>query len=82
LTLTDGVRTVGVYPVQNTHAADMVIAHVSGENLVFVSDLFSPPSATVAAASIPQPISAVFSQFSLSVNKIAGGHGAMADVQQ
>jgi len=81
LTLTDGVRTVGVYPVQNTHAADMVIAHVSGENLVFVSDLFSPPSATVAAASIPQPISAVFTQFSLSVNKIAGGHGAMADVQ-
>jgi glyoxylase-like metal-dependent hydrolase (beta-lactamase superfamily II) len=81
LTLTDGVRTVGVYPVQNTHAEDMVIAHVSGENLVFVSDLFSPASATVAAASIPLPLTTTFTTFGLTVNKIAGGHGTMAVVQ-
>jgi glyoxylase-like metal-dependent hydrolase (beta-lactamase superfamily II) len=81
LTLTDGVRAVGVYPIQNTHAADMVIAHVSGENLVFVSDLFSPPSAIVAAASIPQSLTTTFTAFGLTVNKIAGGHGTMAVVQ-
>jgi len=81
LTLTDGVRVVNVYPVQNTHATDMVIAHVSGENLVFVSDLFSPPSATVTAASIPQSLTTAFTTFGLTVNKIAGGHGTMAVVQ-
>jgi glyoxylase-like metal-dependent hydrolase (beta-lactamase superfamily II) len=81
LTLTDGVRTVGVYPVQNTHAADMVIAHVSGENLVFVSDLFSPASATVAAADIPQSLTSAFTTFGLTVSKIAGGHGTMTVVQ-
>jgi glyoxylase-like metal-dependent hydrolase (beta-lactamase superfamily II) len=81
LALTDGVRTVNVYPVQNTHAVDMVIAYVPGENLVFVSDLFSPASPTVAAADIPQPLTTVFTAFSLTVTKIAGGHGTMAVVQ-
>jgi glyoxylase-like metal-dependent hydrolase (beta-lactamase superfamily II) len=80
LTLTDGVRTVGVYPVQNTHAVDMVIAYVPGDNLVFVSDLLSP-SGPVAVASIPLSLAAAFSQFGLTVNKIAGGHGTMAPVQ-
>ncbi len=72
---------MGVYPVQNTHAVDMVIAHVSGENLVFVSDLLSPSGAVVAAASIPQSLTTAFAQFGLTVNKIAGGHGTMAAVQ-
>jgi len=80
LTFTDGIRTVGVYPVQNSHAVDMVIAHVSGENLVFVSDLLSP-SGPVAAAGIPQSLATAFTQFGLTVNKIAGGHGTMAPVQ-
>jgi len=81
LTLTDGVRTVNVYPVQNTHAADMVFAFVPGENLVFVSDLFSPPTPTVAVADIPPSLTTAFTAFGLTVNKIAGGHGAMAVVQ-
>jgi hypothetical protein len=58
-----------------------VIAHVLGENLVFVSDLFSPASATVAAASMPQPLTSTFTTFGLTVNKIAGGHGTVAVVQ-
>jgi glyoxylase-like metal-dependent hydrolase (beta-lactamase superfamily II) len=80
LTLTDGVRTVCVYPAQNTHAVDMVIAYVPGDNLVFVSDLLSP-SGPVAAAGIPLSLATAFSQFGLTVNKIAGGHGTMAPVQ-
>jgi glyoxylase-like metal-dependent hydrolase (beta-lactamase superfamily II) len=80
LVLTDGARTVNVYPVQNSHAVDMVIAYIPGENLVFVSDLLSP-SGPVAAASIPQSLATAFSQFGLTVNKIAGGHGTMAPVQ-
>jgi glyoxylase-like metal-dependent hydrolase (beta-lactamase superfamily II) len=81
LALTDGVRTMNVYPVQNTHAVDMVFAFVPGENLVFVSDLISPSAATMAAASIPQTMSTAFTSFGLTVNKIAGGHGTMAVVQ-
>jgi glyoxylase-like metal-dependent hydrolase (beta-lactamase superfamily II) len=80
LTFTDGVRSVAVYPVQDTHAADMVIAYVSGENLVFVSDLFSP-SGPVALADLPLPLQNTFATFNLTVTTIAGGHGTMASVQ-
>lgn len=81
LSLTDGTRTVNVFPVQNTHAVDMVFAFVSGENLVFVSDLLNPSGPVVAAADIPQSLTSAFTNFGLTVNKIAGGHGTMGAVQ-
>jgi glyoxylase-like metal-dependent hydrolase (beta-lactamase superfamily II) len=80
LTLTDGARTVAVYPVENAHAADMVIAHVPGPNLVFVSDLFSP-TGPVARSSLPGVLQTAFTDFGLAVDTIAGGHGAMVPVQ-
>ena len=80
LALTDGTRTVNVFPVQNTHAVDMVFAFVPGENLVFVSDLLNP-SGPVAAADIPQSLTSAFTHFGLTVTKIAGGHGTMGLVQ-
>jgi glyoxylase-like metal-dependent hydrolase (beta-lactamase superfamily II) len=80
LPFTDGVKSVNVYPVENTHAADVVIAHVSGENLVFVSDLFSP-SGPVTLAALPQSLQTTFTTFGLTVSRIAGGHGTMAPVQ-
>src|SRR6185369_7752493 len=60
LQLSDG--GVAVYSVLNqTHAADMVVPFVPAEGLLFVSDLFSPQGATVAAASIPLPLQQTFS---------------------
>ena len=57
-----------------------LVPFVPAEGLLFVSDLLSP-SGPVAAAGIPQSLATAFSQFGLTVNKIAGGHGTMAPVQ-
>jgi len=73
---------MAVYSVADqTHAADMVVPFVPAEGLLFVSDLFSPAGATVAAASIPLPLQQTFSRFNLAVTTIAGGHGTIATVQ-
>lgn len=73
---------VAVYSVLNqTHAADMVVVFIPAEKLLFVSDLFSPAAATVAAADIPAPLLQTFSRFNLTVTTIAGGHGTIATVQ-
>jgi len=74
--------TVAVYSVQNqTHAADMVVPFIPAEGLLFVSDLFSPAGATVAAADIPLPLQQTFTRFNLAVTNIAGGHGSIAAIQ-
>jgi glyoxylase-like metal-dependent hydrolase (beta-lactamase superfamily II) len=73
---------VVVYPVADqTHAADMVVPFIPAEGLVFVSDLFSPATATVTAAEIPLPLQQTFNRFNLVVTAIAGGHGTIATVQ-
>jgi len=73
---------VAVYPVlDQTHAADMVVPFVPTEGLLFVSDLFSPAGATVAAAAIPLPLQQTFTRFTLAVTSIAGGHGTIAVIQ-
>lgn len=80
LPLSEGA--VVVYPVaEQTHAADMVVPFIPAEGLLFVSDLFSPAGATVAAATIPLPLQQTFSRFALTVTNIAGGHGSIAAVQ-
>ncbi|MHB8765094.1 MAG: MBL fold metallo-hydrolase, partial [Deferrisomatales bacterium] len=80
LALADGA--VVVYPVSSpdqTHAADLVIAHVPAEGLIFVSDLLSP-QAPVAAAALPAPLRGAITRFGLTVRAIAGGHGALVPV--
>ena len=73
---------VAVYSVPDqTHSADLVVPFVPAEGLLFVSDLFSPTGATVAAAAIPAPLQQTFSRFNLAVTTIAGGHGGIAAVQ-
>jgi glyoxylase-like metal-dependent hydrolase (beta-lactamase superfamily II) len=73
---------MAVYSVTDqTHAADMVVPFVPAEGLLFVSDLFSPAGATVAAADIPAPLQQTFSRFNLTVTTIAGGHGTIAAVR-
>jgi glyoxylase-like metal-dependent hydrolase (beta-lactamase superfamily II) len=80
LPLSEG--TVVVYPVaEQTHAADMVVPFIPVEGLLFVSDLFSPAGATVAAADIPLSLQQTITRFNLVLTSIAGGHGSIAAVQ-
>jgi sugar lactone lactonase YvrE len=84
LLLSDGTRTVGVFPAQGQdHAAGYVLTHVSGEDLVFDSgDLFSPPAQTVTPGSLPAPLRDTLTQFGLTVAAVAGGHGSLSPVQE
>jgi glyoxylase-like metal-dependent hydrolase (beta-lactamase superfamily II) len=77
--LSDGTRSVEVYPVESTHSADMVIAYLPQERLVFVSDLFSP-SGDFTLADLPPDLVAAFDRFGLVVERIAGGHGVVGSL--
>lgn len=45
-TITDGVRTIEVYPVQGlAHSADMLIVYLPAEKILVNADLYSPPPA-------------------------------------
>lgn len=69
-------RTLEVYPVATGHSADMVIAYLPQEQIVFVTDLFSP-AGDFTAADLPADLTAAFNLFGLTVQRIAGGHGTV-----
>ena len=54
-TLSDGVRTIDLYPVENlNHTATMLIAYLPKEKILVNADLYSPP-AQGAQAPAPNP---------------------------
>jgi hypothetical protein len=75
-TIPDEAQPVEVYPIENSHAEDMVITYVPAAGIVFISDLYSPNP----TASDPGPGATVLNdtitEFGLDVATIAGGHGA------
>jgi glyoxylase-like metal-dependent hydrolase (beta-lactamase superfamily II) len=79
LTLADAARPVEIYTVTTTHAADMLVAVVSG--VLFVSDLFSPgiPASPVALRELRQ---AITDNPAIPVARLAGGHGGTATLAE
>jgi mono/diheme cytochrome c family protein/glyoxylase-like metal-dependent hydrolase (beta-lactamase superfamily II) len=73
-TIPDDEHPVEVYPIENTHAEDMVIAYVGNPGVVFVSDLYSPnPGADPGAGGAL--LRDTIDSLGLDVSLIAGGHG-------
>lgn len=73
-TIPDETQPVEVYPIENSHAEDMVIVYVPNEGIVFVSDLYSPtPGADPGAGG--SLIHEAITDLDLEVSLIAGGHG-------
>lgn len=72
--LTDGHRTVEIYPVENSHADGMLIVYAPSEKLLYVTDLFSPGAARQPPVWPGELLSAV-QRFGLQVERIVGGHG-------
>ena len=83
--LTDGERTIEMYPVSTSHSAGMLVAYLPKEQLLFVSDLFSPGAPRQIAAFCRELLDTI-QKYNLQVAGIVGGHGnkigALADVQQ
>lgn len=81
LVLDDSLRPIHVYPMPTAHAGDMVIVHVPGPDILFVSDIYNPglplsPSDTTEA--LYQSIVAR----QIPVSLIAGGHGSTATLDE
>jgi glyoxylase-like metal-dependent hydrolase (beta-lactamase superfamily II) len=72
--LTDGDRTVEVYPIPNAHAEGMLVAYVPHAKLLFVSDLFSP-GAPRQPPGLPHELLESITAAGVNVEHIAGGHG-------
>jgi len=54
--LSDGVRTMDIYPVQGlAHSATMLIAYVPKERILVNADLYSPPAAGAQVPTSPTP---------------------------
>jgi glyoxylase-like metal-dependent hydrolase (beta-lactamase superfamily II) len=82
--LIDGKRLVEIYPVENSHAADMLMVYLPQEKLLYVTDLFSPG----AVRQIPvfsRELLAAVERAGLAVERIVGGHGTsgtLAELRQ
>jgi glyoxylase-like metal-dependent hydrolase (beta-lactamase superfamily II) len=54
--ISDGTRTLDVYPVQGlNHAATMLIAYLGKERILINADLYSPPAAGAQPPATPTP---------------------------
>ena len=73
--IADALRPVEVFLLTSTHAADMVLPFVGNDNVVFVSDIFSPGGAAGAGA-VELNTAIVNNGLNNPALIIAGGHGS------
>lgn len=72
--LTDGTNEIRLYNVENSHAKGMILAHLPGPNIVYVTDILSPrPPIDRNAGTIA--VGNAFKKYGISGATIAGGHG-------
>jgi glyoxylase-like metal-dependent hydrolase (beta-lactamase superfamily II) len=73
ITLADATRPVRVIALDSTHSADMVVAYVPNQRVLFVSDIFSPgfPANPFGAREVLAAVQP------LAIDMIAGGHGGV-----
>lgn len=73
--LDDANAPILVYSLPSTHARDLLLVYVDlpGNGILFVTDIFSP--GFPPAGTGPEEILTALSDYELSVDLIAGGHG-------
>ena len=81
--VSDGIREVQAYPIENPHAASSLIGYVPDERLGFVTDLWSPSSAPLPAKLTPAQASVVAAvkKNGITPLRFAGGHGGVGDYE-
>ena len=77
MTLKDDTVEVRLLNIPNPHADGMIIAHVVGPNLVWVTDLISPRG-PVARSPATAAVGAALRQAGIDGATIVGGHGTTA----
>lgn len=79
-TLTDGSRTVVIYPLANSHADDMQVVYLPREKILIEADLANPRKNQVRAGPGARELLAGIEKLGLDVATIAGIHGDTADL--
>ena len=77
LEIADDTLPVEIYPIEQTHAQDMIIAYVADPGIVFVSDLYSPNPDADSAGAGGQIVADAIAELGLDVSWIVGGHGGI-----
>ncbi len=75
--VSDGSRTVRFLHVPNEHANGMLIVYVADANVVFVSDLYSPPNPVDATDANARAFFDTVIAHGLDVETVVGAHGSM-----
>jgi glyoxylase-like metal-dependent hydrolase (beta-lactamase superfamily II) len=78
LEIPDSINPIVVYHLETSHAADMLLTHVTSNNSVFVVDIFSPGNAAQLGAA---DLDAALTTHGVPTEDltIVGGHGGVGD---
>ncbi len=79
--LKHGVRSMEIYPVQNSHAKGMLMVYLPREKLLFESDLFIPGFSRQNPVWAKQLWSAI-RRWGLKVDFVAAGRGRMGTLEE
>ncbi|HEY7221004.1 MAG TPA: MBL fold metallo-hydrolase [Candidatus Binatia bacterium] len=79
--LTDGVRTVEVYPLPTSHAEDLVVVYLPAEKIVIEADHISPRNGQVRSAPAVKEFIEGLDRLNFDVATIVGIHGDSAPIQ-
>ena len=83
--ISDGVRTLDLYPMQGLdHAAGMLIAYLPTERILINADLYSPPAPGAQAPAVNanmRSLAANIRRLNLNVDRHVGIHGGVASQQ-
>ncbi|MBV7337942.1 MBL fold metallo-hydrolase [Chloroflexi bacterium TSY] len=77
----DGPNAVAIYPIDNGHARDLVIAHIPDAGVVFVVDIYSPNPNAQGLPPGGLLLNNRISELGLDVTTIAGGHGGTIEFE-
>lgn len=77
LTIKDDTVEIRLYNIPNPHVDGMIIAHVVGPNILYVTDLISPRG-PIARSAATAAVGAALRKFNINDALIAGGHGTTA----
>jgi glyoxylase-like metal-dependent hydrolase (beta-lactamase superfamily II) len=76
MTISDGNRSIDIYPVNNSHSNDMLAVYLPSEKVLLTSDLYSPGSTPEPFRKYSKELLAFISDSGIDVNTIAGTHGS------
>ena len=79
--ISDGNRSVEIYPVKNSHADDMLAVYLPKEKILLDSDLYSPGGSPAPFKIYAKQLLDFITQTGLDVKIIAGTHGGFGPLK-